>query len=572
MKNYVCLNGQKIKLTEEQLSQVAKALNKESVKLGDIPVGEPFKIGQYEFVVLEHSTETTAVILKDLLFKEEKFGSNNNFDGSHADQLCQDFALKIADIVGEDNLIEHTVDLTSDDGLKDYGSVKRKMSLLTTALYRRYVYTLDKYKPGKWWWLATAFSTATHNDTDWVKCVSPSGRIDYVNYNNNNGVRPYWWIVRQSKPMLKSEHHFNKRTHNLSVRINKKKVRCMTEFEKVIDFDNMYKAYRKSKSGKGFKKSAARFGIMALDGVNSLIEQLKSKTYTVSDYQEFKVYEPKERIIKTTSFKDKVVQHSLCDNVILPKLQEVFIFDNCAGQKGKGTLFGLNRLSEQMKAFYKRYGYNGYILKCDISKFFYNIPHEQLKDIVNYHFSYDSDICWLCNLFIDSTEGKGIPLGNQVNQGFALLYLDGMDKLITGELGIEYYSRYMDDFYLIHHSKEYLKYCLEVMSEFLKTLDLSLNGKTQIFPFKSGVNYLGFHTYISANGKLVRKLKNQNKRNAQKKYSRMAKMVVDGTLSADKFHASYNAWKNHISHGNCYKLSQSMDEKIFKIINTPSQP
>ncbi len=339
----------------------------------------------------------------------------------------------------------------------------------------------------------------------------------------------------------------------------------MTEFEKVVDFNNMYKAYRKAKCGKGFKKSSAKFGIMALDGINKLIEQLIDHTYTISDYQEFKVYEPKERIIKTTSFKDKVVQHSLCDNVILPKLKEIFIYDNCAGQKGKGTLFGLNRLSEQMKEFHKRYGLKGYILKCDISKFFYSIPHDKLKDIVQYHFYYDKDICWLCDLFIDSTEGKGIPLGNQINQGFALLYLDGLDKLITGELGIEFYGRYMDDFFLIHQSKDYLKYCLEIITKFLDTLELKLNGKTQIFPFKNGVSYLGFHTYITDKGKVIRKLKNQNKHNAQRKYLKMAKLVASGKLTKEKFNASYNAWKNHISHGNCYKLGKTMDIKINQI-------
>lgn len=340
----------------------------------------------------------------------------------------------------------------------------------------------------------------------------------------------------------------------------------MTDFEKVIDFKNMYKAYKKAKSGKGYKKSSAQFGIMALDGINKLIEQLKNKTYQISPYHEFKVYEPKERIIKTTSFKDKVVQHSLCDNVILPKLKQVFIYDNCAGQKGKGTLFGLNRLSEQMEQFYQRYGLNGYILKCDISKFFYSIPHEQLKDIVEYHFNYDKDICWLCNLFIDSTKGKGIPLGNQINQGFALLYLDDMDKLIKSELGVEFYGRYMDDFYLIHPNKEYLKYCLTVITEFLKILDLSLNGKTQIFPFKNGINYLGFHTYITDKGKVIRKLKNQKKRNSQKKYLKMAKLVASGKISKEKFEASYGAWKNHISHGNCYKLGKITDNKLFEIL------
>lgn len=340
----------------------------------------------------------------------------------------------------------------------------------------------------------------------------------------------------------------------------------MTDFEKVTDFNNMYKAYRKAKQGKGYKRSSAQFGTMALDVINRLSEQIKNRTYQISPYQEFKVYEPKERIIKTTSFKDKVVQHSLCDNVILPKLQEIFILDNCAGQKGKGTLFGLDRLSKQMRSFYKRYGAEGYILKCDISKFFYNIPHDKLSDIVEYYFGYDKDICWLCNKFINSTDGVGIPLGNQINQGFALLYLDGMDKLIKGELGIEFYGRYMDDFYLIHPSKEYLKYCLKIIKEFLYSFELEVNGKTQIFPLKNGVNYLGFHTYLTPDGNVIRRLKNQNKRNAQKKYIRMAKLVKSGKLEKNKFIVSYNAWKNHISHGDCIGLGKITDEKIKKIL------
>ena len=81
----------------------------------------------------------------------------------------------------------------------------------------------------------------------------------------------------------------------------------MTDFEKVVDFRNMYRAFRKARCGKGYKKSSVKFDAAALDGVNNLIEQLKNKTYRVSEYTEFKVYEPKERIIQTTSFKDKVV-------------------------------------------------------------------------------------------------------------------------------------------------------------------------------------------------------------------------------------------------------------------------
>ena len=340
----------------------------------------------------------------------------------------------------------------------------------------------------------------------------------------------------------------------------------MTDFEKVIDFNNMYRAFRRSKRGKGYKKSAARFDAAALDVIHTLIGQLKDKTYRVSRYAEFKVYEPNERTIQTASFKDKVVQHSLCDNVIMPRLGKVFLYDNCAAQKGKGTLFGLDRLRDQMQEFYRRYGHEGYILTCDISKFFYNIRHEQLKDIVEYHFGYDPDVLWLCNQFIDSTESPGIPLGNQINQGFALLYLDTMDKMIQWELGIEFYGRYMDDFYLIHPSKEYLKECRDAIAAFLETLGLQLNGKTQIFLFRNGVSYLGFHTYIAPDGTPIRRLKNQNKRNAQRKFTRMAKLVAAGGLPRKKMEDSYGAWKNHISHGNCNRLGQTMDAKIKEIM------
>lgn len=191
MKNYICINGKKVELTEEQVNEIKTSYCLQGVKLADIPVGEPFKLGKHEFVVLEHSKETTAVTLKDLLNGSKQFGSNNNFDGSYVDKECQKFAEEISGIVGTENLVEHTVDLTSDDGLKDYGKVKRKMSLLTTELYRRYVYILDKFKLDKWWWLATAYSTKTHDSTTWVKCVSPSGRIYYDYFGGNCGVRPF---------------------------------------------------------------------------------------------------------------------------------------------------------------------------------------------------------------------------------------------------------------------------------------------------------------------------------------------------------------------------------------------
>ena len=191
MKNYISICGQKIELTEEQVEKIRAGLGAERVKLADVAVKDTFKIGEHEFVVLEQMDDTTAVILKDLLVDDKVFGENNNYSGSYVEQECNQFADKIEAIVGAENIVKHTVDLTSDDGLKDYGNINRRMSLLTTEQYRRYVEILDEHKVDVWWWLATPFSTERHGSASLVKCVSPSGCVGNDGYFNVGGVRPF---------------------------------------------------------------------------------------------------------------------------------------------------------------------------------------------------------------------------------------------------------------------------------------------------------------------------------------------------------------------------------------------
>lgn len=334
-----------------------------------------------------------------------------------------------------------------------------------------------------------------------------------------------------------------------------------TEFELIADFWNLYQAYKTSISGKKLNKEKIKFQSMALDGIYQICRLLETKKYKVSPYKKFKVYEPKERIIEAGSFKDQIVQHSLCDNVLIPKLSSEFILTNYAGQIGKGTDFGLDCLRAQMLLAYNKYGYNCWIVKADISKYFYSINHEMLKDIVDY-FVDDKNVMWLCEQFINSSDNPGLPLGNRLSQVYALLYLSGLDHFVTGELGVKYYGRYMDDFYLIVESKDYANWCLECIYKFVDTLGLNLNGKTQIIPFKNGIKFCGFHTYITIDGKCIRKLTNEKKREAKKTYKKYATLVKSGRMTMEKFYESYNAWKNHISHGNCVKFGYEMDKYI----------
>lgn len=192
--NYIMLNGKRIDLTDEQVEEIKRTYSNSQIKLSDIAEGETFKVDNYEFIVLEHMEGKTAVILKDLLETSMKFGETNNFsdEGCIVRKRLEKFASELEGIIGTDNLIPHDVDLTADDGLKDFGKTVAKVSLLTCDLYRRYVEILDKHKVKKWWWLVTPFSTPKHDPDNWVKGVAPSGYVGNNDcYDYYIGVRPF---------------------------------------------------------------------------------------------------------------------------------------------------------------------------------------------------------------------------------------------------------------------------------------------------------------------------------------------------------------------------------------------
>lgn len=106
----------------------------------------------------------------------------------------------------------------------------------------------------------------------------------------------------------------------------------------------LYKAYRKTRCGKRDNTTSMRYRMEAIERTVALSERLQRRDYSFGSYYPFKVYESKERIVLAIDFDGKVVQHSLCDNVLEPAFSRRFIRDNCAGQIGKGTNDGLDRL------------------------------------------------------------------------------------------------------------------------------------------------------------------------------------------------------------------------------------
>ena len=349
-----------------------------------------------------------------------------------------------------------------------------------------------------------------------------------------------------------------KRVHSLSERINH-----LNSEEIITDFNYLYQAFLKSKNNRSYKKSAIYFQLNAISEIRKLQSELKSHTYKVSGYTTFEVVYPKRREVKACKFRDKVVQHVLCDNILVPMLPGICIADNYAGQRGKGTGLARDRLRKKMEMFYFSNGMNGYFYSGDISKYYYNIDHEKAIDIMEYYFPEDTH--WLIEEFINSTDGDvGIALGNQINTVVSNLYLDGLDKFITGELGIRYYGRYADNFCLIHESKEYLKYCEYCIEEYLKTLGLRLNPKSQIIPFKNGISFMGFHFYMR-NGKMDIRLDNGKKREYRRKFNKLYKKVLSGEKDLSVLEDSYRSWKNHAMYCTDHAIFRYYENKLKEL-------
>jgi hypothetical protein len=168
-------------------------------------------------------------------------------------------------------------------------------------------------------------------------------------------------------------------------------------------------------------------------------------------------------------------------------------------------------------------------------------------------------------MIIDSTPNPGIPIGNQSSQLFALLFLNDFDHTVKDKWGIKYYGRYMDDFYIIHESKEELKRILKRIEAYTDGLKLSLNKKTQIFPLRHGMDFLGFRTLLTPTGKVVRKLRNTSKNKMSRKIKQFRKLVDIKRMDIKAVIQSYTSWRGHASHGNTYKLKSKMDSYFFKI-------
>ncbi|MCQ2591281.1 MAG: hypothetical protein MJ188_00735 [Treponema sp.] len=107
-------------------------------------------------------------------------------------------------------------------------------------------------------------------------------------------------------------------------------------FNQITDFNNLRLAYLKALKGKRFTPDAIIFGVKGDVNLYEIKIKLINQTYHIGNYRQFKIYNPKERLITAATFEDRIVHHAIM-NVLEPVFERQFVFHTYACRKNKGT-------------------------------------------------------------------------------------------------------------------------------------------------------------------------------------------------------------------------------------------
>ena len=363
-------------------------------------------------------------------------------------------------------------------------------------------------------------------------------------------------------------------------------------YTKIVDIKEIQNMYDKRiKINTKNKLKLEKFENNYVSNIIYIKNILKDKNYIPGRYNIFLVKEPKLRLVMSQNIIDKVINHMVSEYFLVDVFENSFIEENIATRKNKGTHYGIKLLKSYLNKTIQK-NKNFYILKFDISKYFFNLDHDIIKRIIRTKIK-DKDVLNILDNIIDSTNqnyvnetiskvkkkeienvinncnkdklieeiknlpnyknGKGLPISNMSSQVIAILYLNELDHYIKEKLKIKYYIRYMDDGILIHESKEYLEYCLKEIEIILDKYKLELNNKTKIINIKEGFEFLGFK-YCIKNNKVIMKVKNQTKNRFKRKMKNLYKLFNNKKIEYKELLQIKDSYLGHLNYGNTKKM------------------
>lgn len=359
---------------------------------------------------------------------------------------------------------------------------------------------------------------------------------------------------------MNSKERYELRYQRRKAQREAKRKQKLLSFDAIFAYDNLYKSYIKCRRNVGWKASTQRYIVQAPLNVYQTRQKLLKGKFKTSGFFEFDLYERgKKRHIRSVKIEERVVQRCLCDHALVPVIESTFVYDNGASIKNKGYHFAMNRMKRHLQYHYRKYGNDGYILLFDFHHFFDNVSHELVKKIVADHFD-DQRIIDLTYHFIEAFGDIGLGLGSQISQTLALASCNKLDHIVKEKLQVKCYGRYMDDGYLIHPDKEYLKECLQVIKEICDELGIILNEKkTQIVKLSHGFTWLKGRFYLTPTGKVVKKIYKRSVTRERRKLKKLKKFYDSGKVTANDVWCAFQSWRAYAYHFNAYHTIQNME-------------
>lgn len=330
-------------------------------------------------------------------------------------------------------------------------------------------------------------------------------------------------------------------------------------FERMVTFESLLLAHMRARKGKRQRPAVLRFEHELEGNIIQLQNELIWGSYRTSGYRSFYVSEPKRRkITALKEFRDRVVHQALMAQ-IEPLWEARFISDSYGCRPGKGAHLGASRAQEMMRECLRRHG-RIFALKADVRKFFASIDHAILKNLLRRRIR-DSRILVVLDDIIDSyREGSapvGLPIGNLTSQLFANIYLDQLDQWMKCRRRVQLYVRYMDDFIVIHHDKDYLQALRIDAERFLADkLALETNHKTGVFPVAHrhgrGLDFLGYHLWPDR-----RRLRKSSLKRFKRHLRRLKRQHANGQIQLSDVWPQVQSWVAHARHGDALPAIQT---------------
>lgn len=323
----------------------------------------------------------------------------------------------------------------------------------------------------------------------------------------------------------------------------------------IYNLSNLILAWRKGRKGKTKKEYVKELEKNILKNLLELQQEIKNQTYKPKPLKTFILRDPKTRKISKSEFRDRIVHHALF-RIIELIFDKTFIYDSCANRIGKGNLFALNRFDYFKRKVTKNNSRIAFCLKADIKHYFQEVNHKILLEMISRKIK-DEKVIWLINQILgNGFSDKGMPLGNLTSQFFANIYLHELDYFVKHKLRAGYYIRYVDDFVILHNSREQLEIWKQEIDKFLKEkLSLELHPhKSKIIPLSRGIDFVGFRNFYYF--RLLRK------RNLRKILFKIEK-YKNGELNKEKLLEGFNGWNAYAKWADSYKLRREIIKKIY---------